>query len=242
MVLNDELEARVRRRTAELKVSNRELEAFNYSVSHDLRAPLRAIDGFSQALLEDYGDQLDEEGRGHLDRVKAAANRMGELIDSLLKLSRVSRSEMDSQLVDLSEIATEIVEDLRQRQPERVVEVSIQPDAVAQCDPVLLRSVLENLLGNAWKFTGNTDAAHIRFAATRTDGESVYSVSDNGAGFDMAYSNKLFSAFQRLHGQSEFPGIGVGLATVSRIVWRHGGRVWAEGVPDEGATFYFTLP
>ena len=240
--LNAELETRVHRRTAELEASNRELEAFNYSVSHDLRAPLRAIDGFSQALLEDYGDRFDDEGRDHLGRVKAAANRMGELIDSLLTLSRLSRCEMDVRPVDLSEIATEVVQSLRETYPDRSVEVSIQRDVVAQCDPVLLHCVLENLLGNAWKFTGRTEAPRIEFGRADVGGESVYFVRDNGAGFDMAYSNKLFTAFQRLHGQSEFPGIGVGLATVSRIIWRHGGRIWAEGVPGEGATFHFTLP
>ena len=240
--LNAELESRVRRRTAELEASNKELEAFNYSVSHDLRAPLRAIDGFSQALLEDYGDKFDEEGRDHLDRVKAAANRMGELIDSLLTLSRLSRCEMEVQQVDLSAIAAEVVEALREGQPGRAVEIAIQPDVTGQCDPVLIRSVLENLLGNAWKFTGRTHGAHIEFGTAQADGENAYYVRDNGAGFDMAYSNKLFSAFQRLHGQAEFPGVGVGLATVSRIIVRHGGRVWANGSLGEGATFYFTLP
>ena len=240
--LNAELETRVRQRTAELEASNRELEAFNYSVSHDLRAPLRAIDGFSQALLEDYAAKLDEEGRDYLDRVKAAANRMGELIDSLLTLSRLSRCEMEVQRVDLSAITTEVVEALREGQPDRAVEIAIQPDVTGQCDPVLIRSVLENLLGNAWKFTGRTEGAHIEFGTTHVDGVNAYYVRDNGAGFDMAYKNKLFSAFQRLHGQADFPGVGVGLATVSRIIWRHGGRVWADGTPGEGATFYFTLP
>lgn len=240
--LNVELESRVRQRTAELESSNRELEAFNYSVSHDLRAPLRAIDGFSQALLEDYGDKFDGEGRDHLERVKAAANRMGELIDSLLTLSRLTRCEMDTRPCDLSAIATEIIEALRSAEPERTVDVTIQPGVVGQCDKVLMRSVLENLLNNAWKFTGRVEAACIEFGATRVEGEQVYFVRDNGAGFDMRYSNKLFSAFQRLHGQVEFPGVGIGLATVSRIVWRHGGRVWAESAPGQGATFYFTLP
>lgn len=239
--LNTELEIRVARRTADLQASNRELEAFNYSVSHDLRAPLRAIDGFSQALLEDYGEQFDDEGRDHLQRVKAAANRMGELIDSLLTLSRLSRCEMDTRPVDLSATAVEVVQALRLAEPDRAVEVTIQPGVVAQCDAVLIRSVLENLLGNAWKFTGRVASPCIEFGAEQIDGELVYFVRDNGAGFDMAYSNKLFSAFQRLHGQGEFPGVGVGLATVSRIVWRHGGRVWAEAAPGEGATFYFTL-
>lgn len=240
--LNAELETRVRRRTSELEASHKELEAFNYSVSHDLRAPLRAIDGFSQALLEDYRDKFDEEGRDHLDRVKAAANRMGELIDSLLTLSRLSRCEMEVRRVDLSAIATEVVEALRDGQPDRAIEVTIQPDVSGECDPVLIRSVLENLFGNAWKFTGRTAEPRIEFGTTQVDGEHAYYVRDNGAGFDMAYSNKLFSAFQRLHGQAEFPGIGIGLATVSRIISRHGGRVWARGAPGVGATFFFTLP
>ena len=240
-VLNVDLDTRVRLRTADLEASNKELDAFNYSVSHDLRGPLRAIDGFSQALLEDYGEQLDEEGRDHLYRVKAAANRMGELIDSLLTLSRLTRIEMDIQSVDLSAIASEIVESLRQREPGRDVAASIQSGLVAQCDPVLLHSVLENLLENAWKFTGRTKAARIEFGMVDKEGAQVYFVRDNGAGFDMAYSNKLFGAFQRLHKQGEFPGTGVGLATVSRVVLRHGGRVWAEAAPGKGATFYFTL-
>jgi len=240
--LNTELESRVRRRTAELEATNRELEAFNYSVSHDLRAPLRAIDGFSQALLEDYADHFDEEGREHLHRVKAAANRMGELIDSLLTLSRLSRCDMVTHQVDLSAIAADVVHSLRREQPDRSVDVTIPPSLIAECDPVLIRSVLENLLGNAWKFTGRTADARIEVGSEVVDGEPAYFVRDNGAGFDMAYSNKLFGAFQRLHGQSEFPGVGVGLATVSRIIWRHGGRVWAHGEPGMGATFYFTLP
>jgi signal transduction histidine kinase len=240
-VLNSELEERVRRRTAELQASNQELEAFNYSVSHDLRAPLRAIDGFSQALIEDYYDALDERGRDELGRVKAAANRMGELIDSLLALSRLTRVDMDVQDVDLSGMASAVVEELRGRDPERRVDVSVEPGVVAKADPVLVRSVLENLLGNAWKFTARTPDPRIEFGCVEQDGESVYFVKDSGAGFDMAYADKLFGAFQRLHDQKEFPGTGVGLATVARVVHRHGGRVWADGRPGEGAAFYFTL-
>jgi signal transduction histidine kinase len=239
--LNAELEERVRSRTAELQGANKELEAFNYSVSHDLRAPLRAIDGFSQALLEDYADRLDAEGREHLGRVKAAANRMGELIDSLLALSRLTRVEMNVQDVDLSAMATDVVGELQGRDPGRSVDVVVEPGIVGRADPTLVRTVLENLLGNAWKFTANVSQAHVGFGATDADGERVYFVRDNGAGFDMAYEDKLFGAFQRLHDQREFPGTGVGLATVARVVHRHGGRVWAEGHPGEGATFYFTL-
>jgi signal transduction histidine kinase len=239
--LNEELEERVRRRTAELQASNKELEAFNYSVSHDLRAPLRAIDGFSQALIEDYSDLLDDGGREDLRRVKAAANRMGELIDSLLGLSRLTRVEMDVRDVDLSRVASDVAAELRRHDPDRDVEVSVQPGMVEKADPTLVRSVLENLLGNAWKFTAGASAARIEFGAATADDETVYFVKDNGAGFDMAYADKLFGAFQRLHDQSEFPGTGVGLATVARVVHRHGGRVWADGRPGEGATFYFTL-
>lgn len=239
--LNEELEERVRRRTAELQASNKELEAFNYSVSHDLRAPLRAIDGFSQALLEDQADRLDDAGRQDLTRVKAAANRMGELIDSLLALSRLTRVEMDVREVDLSQMARDVAAELRGHDPDREVEIAIQPGVVAAADPTLIRSVLENLLGNAWKFTAGTAPALIEFGSEDVDAETVFFVKDNGAGFDMAYSDKLFGAFQRLHDQSEFPGTGVGLATVARVIHRHGGRVWADGRPGEGATFYFTL-
>lgn len=241
LALNADLEERVRSRTTELQASNKELEAFNYSVSHDLRAPLRAIDGFSQALLEDYADRLDDGGRENLSRVKAAANRMGELIDSLLALSRLTRVEMDVKDVDLSRLASEVAGELRGHHPDHDVEFSVQPGIVAKADPALVRSVLENLLGNAWKFTAGTAEPHIEFGAERVGDETVYFVKDDGAGFDMAYADKLFGAFQRLHDQSEFPGTGVGLATVARVVHRHGGRVWAEGRPGEGATFYFTL-
>lgn len=241
LALNMDLEERVRRRTAELQASNTELEAFNYSVSHDLRAPLRAIDGFSQVLLEDYSERLDEDGLHALGRVKAAANRMGELIDSLLGLSRLTRVEMDVQDVDLSSLANRVVGELRNLDPDRDIEFSVQPGVVAKADPTLVRSVLENLLGNAWKFTVGTTGARIEFGASTADGETVYHVRDNGAGFEMAYADKLFGAFQRLHDQREFPGTGVGLATVARVVHRHGGRVWADGKPGGGATFYFTL-
>ena len=226
----------------ELETANRELEAFSYSVSHDLRAPLRAIDGFSQALLEDYGDVLDAEGIGYLQRVIHAANRMGELIDSLLMLSRLSRREMDVVDVDLSAIVHDASSALREQNPERVAEFVIQEAVHADADPVLIRNVLENLVGNAWKFTSKKALTRIEFGATMLGEERAFFVKDNGAGFDMAYVDKLFGAFQRLHDRGEFPGTGVGLATVARIVHRHGGRVWAEGVLREGATLYFTLP
>jgi two-component system sensor histidine kinase/response regulator len=226
---------------AALEVVNKELEAFSYSVSHDLRAPLRTIDGFSQALLEDYVDKLDDEGKDNLQRVCSATKRMGELIDDMLNLSRVSRTEIRLETVDLSAMAQTIVAELRRSQPERQVEFVIADGMVATGDGGLLKAALENLLGNAWKFTGKRSTAKIEFGVTRQDGNLAYFVRDNGAGFDTAYADKLFGAFQRLHGQNEFSGTGIGLATVQRIIHRHGGRIWAEGKPDKGATFYFTL-
>jgi two-component system sensor histidine kinase/response regulator len=226
---------------AALETVNKELEAFSYSVSHDLRAPLRTIDGFSQALLEDYVDKLDEEGKDNLQRVRGATRRMGELIDDMLNLSRVARKEIRVETVDLSAMAQTIAAELRRSQPERQVEFIIADGMVATGDGGLLKAALENLLGNAWKFTGKRSEAKIEFGITRHDGISAYFVRDNGAGFDAAYADKLFGAFQRLHGQNEFSGTGVGLATVQRIIHRHGGRVWAEGKPNEGATFYFIL-
>ncbi|HUP01643.1 MAG TPA: ATP-binding protein [Gemmatimonadota bacterium] len=239
--LNTELHTRAN----ELEALNRELEAFSYSVSHDLRAPLRSVTSFSQALLEDCGGRLDENGRDYLDRIVRAGRRMAELIDDILALSRVTRKELRLEPVDLSLAASEIVADLRESTPVRHVRTDIQAGVTATGDRQLLRVVLENLLGNAWKFTGRIPEARIAFrAAERVNGagiEHVYSVHDNGAGFDMEYADKLFGVFQRLHGESEFPGSGIGLATVQRIVRRHGGRVWAEGTVGRGATFYFTL-
>ncbi len=234
-------EAQLRRANEEAEAANRELEAFSYSVSHDLRAPLRSIDGFSQALLEDCGDRLDERGRQDLERVRAATRRMGQLIDDLLSLSGVARVEMRRSTVDLSGLARRIAAELEKGQPERKVEFKIAGGLVADGDGRLLKVALENLLRNAWKFTGKRPVAHIEFGATQDDGRRAFFVRDDGAGFDMAYADKLFGAFQRLHSTQDFEGTGIGLATVARIVQRHGGRVWSEGAVDRGATFYFTL-
>lgn len=240
--LNQNLERRVAERTAELEAINQELESFSYSVSHDLRAPLRGIDGFSQALLDRYAEQLDEKGKHYLRRIRAGTQRMGELIDDLLKLSRVTRSEMQPTQVDLSALAREIAAELQRTQPERQVEWAITPGLVAHGDARLLRIVLENLFNNSWKFTSALNLARIKFdVLLQADAKPSYFVNDNGAGFEMAYANKLFGAFQRLHSETQFPGTGIGLATVQRIIHRHGGRVWAEGAVEQGATFYFTL-
>lgn len=240
--INAELEQRVLERTAELAVANKELESFSYSVSHDLRSPLRSIDGFSQALLEDYNDKLDAQAQNYLHRVRAASQRMAQLIDDMLNLSRVSRGEMRREEIDLSRMARDITEQLQRAQPERIVEVKIEDGIKARGDDRLLRIALENLLGNAWKFTSKQPSSRIEFGAQAGDaGEDVFFVRDNGAGFDMAYADKLFGAFQRLHSIDEFEGTGVGLATVQRIIRRHGGRIWAESQPGRGATFYFTL-
>ncbi|HHX40909.1 MAG TPA: hypothetical protein GX715_13185 [Armatimonadetes bacterium] len=235
--LNEDL----RQQAAELRAANEELETFSYSVSHDLRAPLRSIDGFSQAVLEDYADRLDETGQDYLERVRRASQRMGHLIDDILKLSRVTRAEMRRETVDLSAFARTISEELQQTEPDRQVEWRIAEGIMAQGDPALLRVVLDNLLGNAWKFTAHQLHARIEFGVRQEGGECVYYVRDNGAGFDPAYADKLFQAFQRLHTTAEFTGSGIGLATVRRIVRRHGGRVWAEGAVGKGATFSFTL-
>ncbi len=235
--LNDNL----RTRSTELEIINRELEAFSYSVSHDLRAPLRAIDGFSRTLLNDYANKLDDKGKDRLNRVRSAAQRMALLIDDLLKLSRVSRAEIKWESIDLTNLANAVMEELCQIDPQRNVQVSIQADLFIQGDSRLLRVVMDNLLGNAWKFTGLHPGALIEVGSTMHGSAVVYFVRDNGAGFDMAYSNKLFGAFQRLHDSSEFSGTGIGLATVQRIIHKHGGRVWAESVVGKGATFYFTF-
>lgn len=255
---------RVQERTTELTATNKELDAFSYAVSHDLRAPLRGIDGFSQALLEDYGDKLDAEGKNYLHRVCAATARMGELIEAMLALSRVTRTEIRCTSVDLSALARAVADELQQREPGRPAEFVIAENLTVEADPRLVRTVLENLIGNAWKFTVGRPLARIEFGAiaggrlpaadaqfagianrrsqigNRNSG-MVFFVRDNGAGFDMAYAHKLYGVFQRLHSQGEFKGTGVGLATVQRIIQRHGGRTWAEGRVGEGATFYFTM-
>jgi PAS domain S-box-containing protein len=237
----DELESLVRERTSDLLALNDELESFNYSVSHDLRAPLRGLTGFSEILLEEYAERLDENGRHYLERVSAAAERMGKLIDALLDLSRVSRSELRIEQVDLTEMVHLIVAALRDADPDRDVTVDVEGGVSAQGDPGLLRIALQNLLVNAWKFTRDTTSARIEFGASNSPEGNVYFVRDNGAGFDMSYRSKLFVPFQRLHSPLSFSGTGIGLATVQRIVHRHGGKVWAEGQVGAGATFYFTL-
>lgn len=236
-----ELNARLEERTRELEAINRELEAFSYSVSHDLRAPLRGIDGFSQALLEDYGTRLDSTGQDYLRRIRAGTQRMGRLIDDLLHLSRIMRADMVMEQVDLTALAKVVAADLSAREPGRLVDFDIQPGLCGEADSHLIRVVLDNLFGNAWKFTGGRVPARIEFGVARRDDGHAFYVRDNGAGFDMSYVDKLFGAFQRLHAESEFQGTGIGLATVKRVIQRHGGRVWAEGAVDGGATFWFTL-
>jgi PAS domain S-box-containing protein len=239
--LNRELEKRVAERTAELDAANKELLSFSYSVAHDLRAPLRIIDGFSHALFEDCKGELGLIGSEHLRRVREASRRMGHLIDALLNLSKVTRAEMRRDTVDLSALAKNVFDECAKAEPARRVEFNCEDGVTANGDAWLLRIVLVNLIGNAWKFTSTRKDAAIAFGAFEKDGEKVYFARDNGAGFDMKYSDRLFGAFQRLHSASEFPGTGIGLATVARIVWRHGGRVWAEGETGKGAAFYFTL-
>jgi PAS domain S-box-containing protein len=238
--LNQELEDRVRTRTAELEAANHELESFSYSVSHDLRAPLRTLDGFSSALLED-SSHLDENGRHYVERIRAAAQRMRYLIDALLQLSQVTRADVQNKPVDLSQMAEAIIEELHGIDPDRNVEVRIDPGLQTMGDPTLLRAALENLLGNAWKFTAQRSPAKIEFGKRRDAPNGAFYVRDNGAGFDMEDADRLFGPFQRLHSDSEFPGTGVGLATVQRIVRRHHGRIWAEAARNQGATFFFEL-
>ena len=227
---------------ADLETANKELEAFSYSVSHDLRAPLRSIDGFSLALLEDFGDQLDAEGQEYLQRMRHGVQRMGRLIDDLLNLSRTAQGPLSRKMVDMTALADRIIADLRESTPQRQVEVRLAEELVVSADPNLLAVALNNLLENAWKYTGNRQRARIEFGVTREKGEEVFYIRDNGTGFDMNYANKLFGVFQRLHKTDEFSGTGIGLATVQRVIHRHGGQVWAEAAVGEGATFFFTLP
>lgn len=237
-----ELEQRVQDRTVQLEAANKELEAFSYAVSHDLRAPLRHINGLAQMLAEDCADTLNNQGRSYLEGIHNAAARMGQLIQDLLNLSRTAQMPVDREKVDLGAMARQIASELQATAPDRQAEFHIADNLSAHGDPRLLRVVLENLLSNAWKFTSQKAPARIEMASmTAPDGKTAYYVRDNGAGFDMAYAGRLFAVFQRLHSESEFPGTGVGLATVQRVIRKHGGRIWADGAVDHGATFYFTL-
>jgi signal transduction histidine kinase len=226
---------------SQLQAAQRELETFSYSISHDLQAPLRHINGFSQALLDDYAQVLDHQAQEYLTRISQAANKMSTLIEAVLKLSRVARAELECQSVNLSVTAQVIALGLKHDEPQRVVEFSIEDGVSAQADPKLARKLMEILIGNAWKFSSRTESAAIAFGREQLDGETVYFVRDNGVGFDMTYAEKLFSIFHRLHRADEFEGVGVGLAIAHRIVGRHGGRIWAQSAPGQGATFYFTL-
>ena len=235
--LNEDL----KQRAAQLEAANRELEAFSYSVSHDLRAPLRSIDGFSHVVLEDYGEQLPADARGYLERVRAAAQRMAVLIDDLLNLSRVTRTAVQPRFINLSKMAEDVLHGLQESHPDRQITITLTPDLMVEADPHLMNIVLENLLSNAWKFTSKQEHTVIEFGQRDHVKERTFFVRDNGVGFDMAYADKLFGVFQRLHSVSEFPGTGVGLATVQRIISIHGGRIWAESAEGKGTTFYFTL-
>jgi PAS domain S-box-containing protein len=237
-----ELNQRLTERAAQLEAANQELEAFSYSVSHDLRAPLRAIDGFSQALLEDYHDRLDAAGQDYLGRIRRAAQRMGLLIDDLLGLARVSRTAIKAETVDVSALAQAVLAECRAAEPDRSVDTVVSTGLTTSADPRLLRVALENLLGNAWKFTSRQPQARIEVGAAQQNGLTVFCVRDNGAGFDMTSADRLFGAFQRMHTLDEFPGTGIGLAIVERIIRRHGGRIWAESAAGQGAAFYFVLP
>jgi light-regulated signal transduction histidine kinase (bacteriophytochrome) len=241
ITIRKKFEEELKQRTIDLETSNKELEAFSYSVSHDLRAPLRSITGFSTVLLEDYNDELDKEGKSYLKKISDAGELMGQLMDDLLKLSRVTRSDLNIEKLDLSEMARKIVSDFASDEPERKVKVTIAPHMTANGDKNLLGLVLQNLLGNAWKYSSKTAEPRIEMGTIAHNDKRAYFVRDNGVGFDMTYANKLFQPFQRLHKATEFAGTGIGLATVQRIIRRHGGEVWAESKVGEGATFYFTL-
>jgi signal transduction histidine kinase len=240
--MNRHLERRVMERTAELETANKHLESFSYSVSHDLRAPLRSIRGFSEMLAQDFGETLGESGRQHLSRVLANSQRMQELIDGLLTLSGVVRADLTRVPVDLSRLAEEVAQEIRESAPDRTADIVVQNGLETVGDRILLRVVLTNLIGNAWKFTSRVAEPRIEIGRTRSEsGQTVFFVKDNGAGFEMKYAQRLFGVFQRLHGEHEFAGTGIGLATVHRIVARHGGRIWAESTPGQGATFWFAL-
>ncbi len=238
---NADLERRVAERTRQLEAANRELEAFAYAVSHDLRAPLRSMSGFSQILLETPPPGLDERSRHYLQRIHDAGLRMSALIDDLLNLSRIGRSELTARPISLSQIAAEAAAAVRERYPAHEVELEIAPGMEVSADPRLLRIALENLIGNAWKYTARSSPARVSIGSQAGESGPAFFVRDNGVGFDMKYADKLFMPFQRLHPETEFPGSGIGLVTVQRIIARHGGRIWAQAKPDEGATFYFTL-
>jgi light-regulated signal transduction histidine kinase (bacteriophytochrome) len=239
--INKILEQKVQERTAQLLNANKELESFSYSVSHDLRAPLRSIDGFSKALLIDYEENLDETALHYINRVRSSVLRMNQLINDLLKLSRLNRNTLKFELVNLSEIVQAYSNQYHELKPERNIEFLIEPNVVAQCDKGLIRIVLMNLLDNATKFTQNNIQSNIEFGVNFINSQPIYFIKDDGAGFDMAYSDKLFGIFQRLHRQDEFEGNGIGLVTIQRIIHRHHGEIWAEGEVENGATFYFTL-
>jgi light-regulated signal transduction histidine kinase (bacteriophytochrome) len=240
--LNAELELLLRERTTQLDTSNQELAALSYSVSHDLRSPLRAIDGFSLALLQDHKEALDEQGQDYLNRIRAASQRMGKLIDDLLRLASITRQKFQSRTVDLSALVSQVANDYASTYPERTVEIKIEPGLQVQGDESLLEIAVVNLFGNAWLFTRHREDAQIEFGCQEIDGLSTYSLRDNGIGFDMRYATKLFQPFQTLHDRSDLEGSGVGLAIVHRIIRKHGGKIWAEARENHGATFYFTLP
>ena len=238
----DDLERRVDERTRDLEAANRDLQSFSYSVSHDLRAPLRSIEGFAHALDEECGPALSEDCRGYLERIRDAAQRMGGLIEDMIRLAQISNREMLTTEVDLSALAARIGEELAEEQPQRQVRLSVAPSLIARGDPGLLRALMQNLLENAWKYSARTPQAAIEFgAASLASGEQAFFIRDNGAGFDMAFADRLFRPFSRLHRAEDYAGTGIGLATVARIAGRHGGRVWAEAEKGKGATFYFVL-
>jgi light-regulated signal transduction histidine kinase (bacteriophytochrome) len=224
-----------------LEAVNKELESFSYSVSHDLRSPLRAIDGFSLAILEDYGDSIDATGKLYLERIRNASQNMAELIDDILQLSKVSRYSLEKKQINLSDMAEKIKKTLMESDPKRNVEFIIKDSLTAEADPVLAHRLLQNLIENSWKFTSQKKKGKIEVGKEEKNGQTIFFVRDNGAGFDMKYADKLFGPFQRLHAQKDYPGTGIGLATVQRIVYKHQGEVWAEAIPEKGAVFYFTL-